>query len=107
MTFDDITGDGRLWAVKYDGDHDNILAMTFERWNDLPYRIINYLKSFWVKKRFQKNSYLITGGAIKLTRTMQEREHTLAELQKLEQVRNFLISEGAFDLDGFYDLTKR
>ena len=57
--------------------------------------------------RFQTNSYLITGGAIKLTRTMQEREHTLAELQKLEQVRNFLISEGAFDLDGFYDLTKR
>ena len=57
--------------------------------------------------RFQKNSYLITGGAIKLTRTMQEREHTLAELQKLELVRNFLISEGAFDLDGFYDLTNR
>ena len=51
MTFDDITGDGRLWAVKYDGDHDNILAMTFERWNDLPYRIINYLKLFWVKKK--------------------------------------------------------
>ena len=57
--------------------------------------------------RFQKNSYLITGGAIKLTRTMQEREHTLSELQKLEMVRNFLIAEGAFDLDGFYDLTNK
>lgn len=54
--------------------------------------------------RFQKNSYLITGGAVKLTRTMQERAHTLDELHKLESVRNFLISEGASDLDGFFDL---
>ena len=34
MTFEDITGDGRLWAVRYDGDSDNILAMTFDKWND-------------------------------------------------------------------------
>lgn len=27
--------------------------------------------------------YIITGGAIKLTRTMQEREHTLKELSKM------------------------
>ena len=26
MTFEDITGDGRLWVVKYEGDMDNILA---------------------------------------------------------------------------------
>ena len=38
--------------------------------------------------------YIITGGAIKLTRTMQEREHTLQELSKMEKVRNFLINEG-------------
>ena len=35
---------------------------------------------------------------------MQEREHALQELYKLETVRNFLISEGAYDIDGFYDL---
>ena len=35
---------------------------------------------------------------------MQEREHTLEELRKLEKVRNFLLSEGACDMDGFYDL---
>ena len=46
---------------------------------------------------------LITGGAIKLTRTMQEREHTLNELNKMEQVRNFLISNQAIDADGFVD----
>ena len=45
--------------------------------------------------------YIITGGAIKLTRTMQEREHTLQELSKMEKVRNFLISEGVFDEDSF------
>ena len=31
--------------------------------------------------------YIITGGAIKLTATMQEREHTLEELHKLNKVR--------------------
>ena len=30
MNFEDITGDGCLWAVRYAGDSDNILAMTFE-----------------------------------------------------------------------------
>lgn len=178
MTFDDITGDGRLWAVRYDGYVDNILSLTFERWNDIDWLLdffksnINDLASFfkvtdlneaiydtmsdahdleclildaiasdeldrlfrplenmrasevvlgkekakgdrvgrhdsWLRLyaiRFQKNSYLVTGGAVKLTRTMQEREHTLEELHRLEMVRNFLISEGACDLDGFYDL---
>ena len=47
--------------------------------------------------------YIITGGAIKLTRTMQEREHTLQELEKMEKVRNFLIREGVFDEDSFTD----
>ena len=181
MTFDDITGDGRLWAVRYDGDNDNILALTFDRWYDLDWLkeffiankgdlsgyfritdlnqaiydtmydanqleclILDSVKSdeldklfkplenlrasevllgkekvkgnrsnwhdSWLRLyaiRFQKNAYLITGGAIKLAKTMQERVHTLAELNKLELVRNFLISEGAFDLGGFYDLMNR
>ena len=181
MTFDDVSGDGSLWAVRYDGADKNILEITFDRWNDLDWlrdffkANLNDLSSYfritslsqaiydtivdahelecvileaiasdeldalfkplenirssdallgkekakgervhkhdsWLRLyaiRFQKNSYLITGGAIKLTRTMQEREHTLAELQKLEMVRNFLIGEGAFDLDGFYDLTNK
>lgn len=50
--------------------------------------------------------YIITGGAIKLTRTMQEREHTLQELERMEKVRNFLISEGVFDEDSFNDYQK-
>ena len=44
--------------------------------------------------------YLVTGGAIKLTATMVERRHTLAELAKMEKVRNYLIDNGVFDSDG-------
>ena len=46
---------------------------------------------------------IITGGAIKLTRTMAEREHTLKELSKMEQVRNLLINNGVVDKDAFDD----
>lgn len=31
MTFDKITEDGRLWAVRYDGAEDNILVTIFEQ----------------------------------------------------------------------------
>lgn len=47
--------------------------------------------------------YIITGGAIKLTATMQERQHTLVELQKMENARNFLINENIIDNDSFID----
>lgn len=35
--------------------------------------------------------------------TLQEREHTLAELRKMEAVRSFLLDGGAVDADGFVD----
>jgi hypothetical protein len=47
--------------------------------------------------RIDKNEFLVTGGAIKLTATMNERQHTLNELQKLNMVRNFLINQGYID----------
>ena len=37
---------------------------------------------------------------------MQEREHTLQELEKMEKVRNFLIRERVFDEDSFTDYQK-
>lgn len=45
--------------------------------------------------------YIITGGAIKLTATMQEREHTRKELVKMDRVRRFLLEENIIDDDGF------
>lgn len=61
----------------------------------------SWLRIYAIK--LEPGCYIITGGAIKLTRTMQEREHTLNELNKMEQVRNFLISNQAIDADGFVD----
>lgn len=177
MTFDSITDDGRLWAVRYDGEVDNALYITFDRWND-----VNWLRTFFknnledltsyfkitdvnqaiydtlddaerlqclimdispeanldelfrhlepsrmretvlgkekakVDNRQQHASwlriyaiklsngiYIITGGAVKLTATMQERQHTLDELVKMERVRNFLLSENTVDSEGFED----
>lgn len=177
MTFDSITDDGRLWAVRYDGEVDNALYITFDRWND-----VNWLRTFfknnledltsyfkitdvnqaiydtlddaerlqclimdispeanldelfrhlepsrmkemvlWKEKAKVNNRrqhaswlriyaiklsdgiYIITGGAVKLTPTMQERQHTLDELVKMEKVRNFLLSENIVDSEGFVD----
>lgn len=53
--------------------------------------------------RLESGKYIVTGGAIKLTATMQEREHTLVELAKLNKVRDYLISLGVFDYNGFVD----
>jgi hypothetical protein len=179
MEFDKILEDGRLWAVKYEGERDNCFDALFSRWYDL-----NWLKGFFKENisdlsaffritdvyqavmetieeakrleclildvapdanldllfrhlennRFSEMTlgkekakgdgnachhswlriyaikldagiYLVTGGAIKLTATMAERSHTLAELAKLEQVRNYLIDNGVYDLDGLIDYT--
>ena len=61
----------------------------------------SWLRIYAIK--LEPGCYIITGGAIKLTRTMQEREHTLAELRKMEAVRQFLLDGGAIDADGFTD----
>ena len=50
--------------------------------------------------------YVITGGAIKLTRTMQEREHTLKELEKMEKIRQYLVANKVVDDDSFIDFIK-
>lgn len=47
--------------------------------------------------------YIVTGGAIKLTATMQERQHTLDELKKMDLVRTFLLGENIFDAEGLAD----
>lgn len=56
--------------------------------------------------RLASGIYIITGGAIKLTATMEERKHTRQELYKIEKVRSFLIEQGIIDEDGFFDYIK-
>lgn len=53
--------------------------------------------------RLEKGIYVVTGGAIKLTPTMQERPHTKAELDKMDKCREYLKSNGVFDQDSFID----
>ena len=51
--------------------------------------------------RLEKNVYVITGGAIKLTRTMQERSHTLEQLEMMNKCKDFLLANKVFDADSF------
>lgn len=53
--------------------------------------------------RIEPNVYIVTGGAIKLTATMQEREHTQKELDKMNACRDYLKQNGIFDQDSFED----
>lgn len=177
MTFDDITENGKLWAVRFDKEPENELSKLFAQWNDA-----DWLRSFFIeniddlssyfkitditqavkdtiedseqlecvlldlspeadlsmlfrplsnreasdmmlqkekarlKRRLRHSSwlrlyaiklvsgvYIITGGAIKLTATMQEREHTRNELTKLEKVRRYLLEENITDDTGFME----
>ena len=61
----------------------------------------SWLRIYAIK--LDDNVFLITGGAIKLTHLMEEREHTLEELKKMEQVRRYLIDNGVFDSEGLND----
>ena len=61
----------------------------------------SWLRIYAIK--LEPGIYVITGGAIKLTRTMQEREHTLRELEKMEKVRRFLLENNIIDKDAFTD----
>ena len=54
--------------------------------------------------RLEPNVYVVTGGAIKLTRAMQDKEHTMIELNKLNKCKKFLKRNGVFDKDSFIDL---
>ena len=90
-----IEGKEHLWAVRDMNKSKNELAALFQKWNDA-----EYLWDFFL----EKNVFVITGGVIKLTRTMQERSHTQAELDKLNQCRQYLASNGVFDSDSFISM---
>ena len=64
----------------------------------------SWLRLYAIK--LEPNIYLVTGGAIKLTPKMNEREHTLKELQKMEMVRNFLLNNGIVDAEGIIEYSE-
>ena len=83
-----------------------------EKWND-PYFQRSKLKlshlsyihySSWVRFyaiEIEDGIFVLTGGTIKLTENMQEREHTNKELKRLEECRDYLVNNGICDYAGF------
>jgi len=61
----------------------------------------NYLRLYAI--RIDNNCFVITGGAIKFTKLMQDKEHTKIELQKLERCREFLKNKGILDAESYFE----
>jgi len=62
------------------------------------------LRKSWLRIyaiRIDAHFFVVTGGAIKLTQTMNEREHLLKELEKLEIVKEYLLEQNLLDKDDF------
>lgn len=180
MTFEQITENDKLWAVRYDGCLDNVLDTILDQWNDVAWLrdffktnfedLTSYFKitdvnqaiydtiedseqlqclimdiapdanldeifrplensrtseillgkekarlhntprhASWLRIyaiKLEPGIYVVTGGAIKLTCTMQEREHTLAELARMEKVRSYMLDNNIIDKDSFDDYMK-
>lgn len=77
--------------------HEMLLSKEKAKGKRLP-KHASWLRIYAIK--LEKGVYLITGGAIKLTHLMEEREHTINELKKMEIVRNHLLNTGIVDSDG-------
>lgn len=52
MTFDDITGDRKLWAVHFEGEDDNELYKVFNNWAD-----VVWLRAFFKENIDDLNAY--------------------------------------------------
>ena len=52
MNFDDITQDGRLWSVRYDGESENALFNCFDKWNN-----VEWLRDFFIQNQDDLDSY--------------------------------------------------
>ncbi len=64
----------------------------------------NRLRYYAIK--LDENSFVITGGAIKMSRKMSEHPQTAHELVKLQNARSYLNSNGVLDKDSFFELLK-
>ena len=97
-------------AKQGQGDPYNTLQTLFRPLESIDSRSLSYQRNKvygrrhkgWLRIyaiRLNPNTFVVTGGAIKLTQRMDERKHTQSELVKLERVKQFLISNGTNDGD--------
>lgn len=61
----------------------------------------SYLRLYAI--RIDEDTFVITGGAIKFHHLMQDREHTKNELEKLNNAKYYLKTQGIFDDDSFFE----
>lgn len=54
--------------------------------------------------KIDDHCFVITGGAIKTSQTMQEKSHTEQEFYKINRCRDFLKDMGVFNDDSFYEM---
>lgn len=73
MEFDRILADGRLWAVKYEGEEKNCFELLFDSWYD-----ISWLKSFFEKNLEDLSSFF------HITDVYEAVLDTIDEAQRLE-----------------------
>ena len=83
----------------------------FQNLNDNEYQVSplskQKSKQYWLRLyaiKIEPNHYVITGGAIKLTHTMDECKYTKKEKQKLENCRDYLSENGVYDADSLNKL---
>ncbi|MFM7857587.1 MAG: hypothetical protein ACKO96_38110, partial [Flammeovirgaceae bacterium] len=62
----------------------------------------SWLRIYAIK--LEANVYVVTGGAIKLTRSMQDRDHTKHELEKFARCKSFLREQGIVDVEGLSEI---
>ena len=95
MKFDNIDGNRRLWAVKYDENAVNVLSMLFCQWSD-----VDWLADFFSSNKADlERNFQIRSVDKAIYDTLKDAE----ELERMEEVRNHLIDNGVTDLDGFVD----
>lgn len=100
--------------ISVEGIHDDYkkLQTIFKPLDNFDYRVKDLQKSkaygsqqkSWLRIyaiKIAPNTFVISGGGIKLTPTMNEREHLKTELVKLETVKTYLIDNGLLDEDDF------
>ncbi len=104
MKFEDILHNGRLWAVVYRGDTQDILSKTFDKWLDP-----NYLEDFFLKNIKDLETYFqITDLDIAIYDTVADAVSLSCLMidirPEMEMVRNYLLDNGIIDVDGIKEL---
>lgn len=63
----------------------------------------NFLRLYAIK--IDEDTFVITGGAIKLPlhHLMEDRDHTINELQKIKKAQDYLRTNQIFDEDSFFE----